>query len=38
MIMSKHEVESALIELRLSGMAATLSTPVLQARASTTLS
>ena len=34
MTMSKHEIERALIELRLSGMAATLETRVLQAQAS----
>ncbi len=34
MTMSKHEIERALIELRLSGMAATLDTRVLQAQAS----
>jgi hypothetical protein len=32
--MSKHEIERALVELRLSGMAATLDTRVLQAQAS----
>jgi DNA replication protein DnaC len=34
MSMSKHEMERALIELRLSGMAATLETRILQAQAS----
>src|SRR5659263_176317 len=34
MTMSKHEIERALIELRLSGMAATLETRLLQAQAS----
>ena len=34
MTMSKHEIDRALIELRLSGMAATLDTRVLQAQAS----
>ena len=34
MTMSKHEIERALIELRLSGMAATLETRILQAQAS----
>ena len=34
MTMSKHEIERALIELRLSGMAATPDTRVLQAQAS----
>ena len=34
MTMSKHEIERALVELRLSGMAATLDTRVLQAQAS----
>ena len=34
MSMSKHEIERALIELRLSGMAATLETRILQAQAS----
>ena len=33
MSMSKHEMERALIELRLSGMAATLETRILQAHA-----
>ena len=33
MTMSKHEIERALIELRLSGMAATLETRILQAQA-----
>lgn len=34
MTMSRHEIERALIELRLSGMAATLETRILQAQAS----